>query len=402
MRRAAFDVLVSVYWRPVYARLRIQWRSQPADAEDLAQDFFARAIERSFFDSYDPERARFRTFLRHLPGSVRRQRLARSAPAETRRGSQCLVDITQAERELALSQADSTEVDADEWFDREWVRSLFGLGGGGAPARASRGTTEGGPLPAVLERHDLEPVSDEERPSYLDLADGARDPGHPGDQPSRLGSPGAPALGAGAGPTAVRKRRGVQGRGRDRSSVDGRGDELPTRRSAPATGAARARAPRAGGTRSASWWGREAWAPCTARTTASLDRDVALKVLARRPRRRQAAARLEREAQILARLEHPGIVPVHDAGMLADGRVFYVMKLVRGERLEEARTGAPIAEALRLFLRVCETVGFAHAHGVVHRDLKPSNIMVGPFGEVLVLDWGIARVRRSPDDGRSR
>jgi eukaryotic-like serine/threonine-protein kinase len=125
----------------------------------------------------------------------------------------------------------------------------------------------------------------------------------------------------------------------------------------------------------------------------SLGRDVALKVLRADVAGQEAAVRLEREARILARLEHPGIVPVHDVGVLADGRVFYVMKLVRGERLHDFARRAGRTDVLRVFLRVCETVGFAHAHGVVHRDLKPSNIMVGSFGEVLVLDWGIARVR---------
>jgi eukaryotic-like serine/threonine-protein kinase len=123
-----------------------------------------------------------------------------------------------------------------------------------------------------------------------------------------------------------------------------------------------------------------------------LDREVALKVLRADVAGAEAETRLRREARILARLEHPGIVPVHDVGTLADGRVYYVMKLVRGERLEHFARGAALADALRLFLRVCETVGFAHANGVIHRDLKPSNIMVGPFGEVLVLDWGIARL----------
>jgi eukaryotic-like serine/threonine-protein kinase len=123
-----------------------------------------------------------------------------------------------------------------------------------------------------------------------------------------------------------------------------------------------------------------------------LGREVALKVLRPDLSGAEVAARLEREARILARLEHPGIVPVHDAGTLADGRGYYVMKLVRGSRLEDAVRKLPLAEIVRLFLRVCETVEFAHAQGVVHRDLKPSNIMVGAYGEVLVLDWGIARV----------
>jgi serine/threonine-protein kinase len=128
-----------------------------------------------------------------------------------------------------------------------------------------------------------------------------------------------------------------------------------------------------------------------------LGREVALKVLRADLGDADSAALLEREARILAQLEHPGIVPVHDAGMLSDGRVFYVMKLVRGERLEEFAARATLTEVLRLFLKVCETVGFAHARGVVHRDLKPSNIMVGAFGEVLVLDWGIARIVREAE-----
>lgn len=123
-----------------------------------------------------------------------------------------------------------------------------------------------------------------------------------------------------------------------------------------------------------------------------LGRDVAVKVLRGDVADDAAGLRLEREARILARLEHPGIVPVHDVGTLGDGRIFYVMKLVRGRRLQEFAARAPRSDVLRAVLRVCETVGFAHAHGVVHRDLKPSNIMVGAFGEVLVLDWGIARV----------
>jgi len=103
--------------------------------------------------------------------------------------------------------------------------------------------------------------------------------------------------------------------------------------------------------------------------------------------------RLRQEAKVLARLEHPGIVPVHDAGLLDDGRWFYVMKLVRGETLtDHAASLEHEAARLVVFERVAETVAFARAAGIVHRDLKPSNVMVGQFGEVLVLDWGVARV----------
>jgi serine/threonine protein kinase len=104
-------------------------------------------------------------------------------------------------------------------------------------------------------------------------------------------------------------------------------------------------------------------------------------------------ARLRREAQVLAHLEHPGIVPVHDVGSLPDGRAFYTMKWVQGDRLDRALARPiPLAERLRLFLRIAEAVAFAHARGVLHRDLKPENVMVGAFGEVLVLDWGLAKV----------
>lgn len=128
-----------------------------------------------------------------------------------------------------------------------------------------------------------------------------------------------------------------------------------------------------------------------------LDREVALKVSNAVAPGGSLDERLRREAVVLARLEHPGIVPVHDAGELADGRWFYVMKLVRGQTLKEhASTLAGEAAVLGVFERIAETVAFAHNAGVVHRDLKPSNIMVGRFGEVLVLDWGVAKVLGVP------
>ena len=122
-----------------------------------------------------------------------------------------------------------------------------------------------------------------------------------------------------------------------------------------------------------------------------LERAVALKVLSPLAASGDAVERLWREARILARLEHPGIVPIHDAGMLSDGRAYYAMKLVEGCRLDEyLRAGPSVLELCRIFLRICEPVAFAHARGIVHRDLKPENIMLGKFGEVLVLDWGVA------------
>ena len=130
-----------------------------------------------------------------------------------------------------------------------------------------------------------------------------------------------------------------------------------------------------------------------------LDRDVALKVLSAPEPNVEERERILREARILASLEHPGIVPVHDVGSLPDGRLFYVMKRVRGERFDEfARAPHASSELLRAFLQVCDAVAFAHAAGIVHRDLKPQNIMLGAFGEVLVLDWGVAKMRRHSDD----
>jgi serine/threonine protein kinase len=135
----------------------------------------------------------------------------------------------------------------------------------------------------------------------------------------------------------------------------------------------------------------------------NLRRRVALKVLDVPGADGDLANRLIREARVLAALEHPGIVPVHDVGTLADGRVFYTMKFVEGQRLDEFITTVnSVPDRLRLFLRICDAVGFAHARGVLHRDLKPANIMVGPFGEVLVMDWGLAKILRGADSNAAR
>jgi serine/threonine protein kinase len=134
-----------------------------------------------------------------------------------------------------------------------------------------------------------------------------------------------------------------------------------------------------------------------------LERRVALKVLDVPGTDGDLANRLMREARVLARLEHPGIVPVHDVGTLADGRVFYTMKFVEGQRLDKFIEGVEsVQDRLRLFLRICEAAAFAHARGVLHRDLKPANIMVGPFGEVLVMDWGLAKILRGEQQSTDR
>ncbi|CAM2064884.1 Non-specific serine/threonine protein kinase [Sulfidibacter corallicola] len=125
---------------------------------------------------------------------------------------------------------------------------------------------------------------------------------------------------------------------------------------------------------------------------AELERPAAVKVLHVPDPSGELEARLIREARIMARLEHPGIVPIHEVGRLACGRVFCAMKYVRGQPLDRYVRDVPdLQTRLRLFLKICETMAFAHDQGIIHRDLKPANIMVGPFGEVLVMDWGLAK-----------
>jgi hypothetical protein len=129
-----------------------------------------------------------------------------------------------------------------------------------------------------------------------------------------------------------------------------------------------------------------------------LGRDLAFKVLRHELAGKPAAVqRFVEEAQVGGQLQHPGVVPVYDLGRFADGRPYFAMKLVKGRTLADLLTERPTASAdrgrfLQMFLQVCQAVAYAHAKGVIHRDLKPTNVMVGVFGEVLVMDWGLAKV----------
>ncbi|HEX7671854.1 MAG TPA: serine/threonine-protein kinase, partial [Polyangiaceae bacterium] len=153
-------------------------------------------------------------------------------------------------------------------------------------------------------------------------------------------------------------------------------------------------------------------------TDTKLRRDLALKVspLPRDQLSREQLARFVEEAQVTAQLEHPNVVPVHDIGVDPEGRVYFSMKLIRGQSLEaifderragdgETRSEFGLRRLLDVFLQVCQGVEYAHARGVIHRDLKPANIMVGDYGEVLVMDWGVAKLMdrieppRTPREG---
>ena len=138
-----------------------------------------------------------------------------------------------------------------------------------------------------------------------------------------------------------------------------------------------------------------------------LGRDLAVKVLLEQHREQpDLIRRFVEEAQISGQLQHPGVVPVYELGTLDDHRPYFAMKLVKGRTLavlleERAGPAEDQPRLLGIFEQVCLTMAYAHSRGVIHRDLKPSNIMVGSFGEVQVMDWGLAKVlsqRRVADD----
>jgi serine/threonine protein kinase len=139
-----------------------------------------------------------------------------------------------------------------------------------------------------------------------------------------------------------------------------------------------------------------------------IEREVVVKFL--RPDRRHDGASLDRflnEARVTGQLEHPSIVPVYHLGVAADGRPFYAMRRIEGDSLAavlerlargDAETVAryPLVALLTVLQKICDAVAFAHSRGIVHRDLKPENVMLGPFGEVVVMDWGLAKNLRGP------
>ncbi|MGK0303894.1 MAG: serine/threonine protein kinase, partial [Planctomycetota bacterium] len=144
-----------------------------------------------------------------------------------------------------------------------------------------------------------------------------------------------------------------------------------------------------------------------------LNRRLAMKVLLDREAPRddyeqqlahQILGRFIEEAQVTSQLDHPGVVPVHELGLDAEGKVFFTMRLIKGghaghvfHKAYHREDGWTTTRALEVILKVCDTMGFAHDKGVLHRDLKPHNVMVGRFGEVYVMDWGLAKVTGQED-----
>jgi serine/threonine-protein kinase len=128
----------------------------------------------------------------------------------------------------------------------------------------------------------------------------------------------------------------------------------------------------------------------------ALSREVAVKVLRAEVRDNgDIARRFVEEALITGQLQHPGVPPIHDLGTLPDGRPFIAMKLIKGRTLAALlgeRRAVEHTRYLTVFEQVCQAVAYAHSKGVIHRDIKPSNVMVGAFGEVQVMDWGLAKV----------
>jgi RNA polymerase sigma factor (sigma-70 family) len=166
-RRAAFDVLVAAYWKPVFKYVRLKWHASPDDAADLTQGFFLRAFEKDFFSGFDPSRARFRTYLRTcLDGFVSN---ARKADARLKRGGGVTlvpIDFGEAERELG-DQSGNLVDDFDAYFHREWLRSLFACAAGRLrEAYTARGRAD---RFAVFDQYDLAP-DDRDRPTYAELA----------------------------------------------------------------------------------------------------------------------------------------------------------------------------------------------------------------------------------------
>jgi RNA polymerase sigma factor (sigma-70 family) len=169
-RSRAFDTLVSAYWMPVYKYIRIKWNKPTEDARDLTQAFFTAAIEKDFFSRYDPEKARFRTFLRAcLDGFVANDN---KANARLKRGGEARIlslDFDAADEQLAIAQIPSAANDLDDYLDREWARSVFSLAVDELRVRLIAAGKE--THLRLFERYTLDDLEGSERASYRELSE---------------------------------------------------------------------------------------------------------------------------------------------------------------------------------------------------------------------------------------
>jgi RNA polymerase sigma factor (sigma-70 family) len=167
-RRRAFAALVEAYWKPVYKFARLKWQASPDEAEDLTQGFFARAFEKDYFGPYDPAKARFRTFLRTcLDGFIANER---KAAGRLKRGGAVQtvpLDFQTAEGELRQHDV-AVPADMEEYFEREWARSVFGLAVDRLRTHYAAAGRE--KYFRVFERYDLEATASGERLTYAELA----------------------------------------------------------------------------------------------------------------------------------------------------------------------------------------------------------------------------------------
>jgi predicted Ser/Thr protein kinase len=363
------------------------------DAQDLTQGFFAEFLERNLLSQYDPARSRLRTFLRVCADSfVMNQDKAAQRQKRGGNVAHVALDFEAAEGELRRQVIDPASIPSpesmEEFFEREWIRSLFTHAIEDLRklcAERKRETTF-----ALFEAYDLD---GDPEVSYEKLAQqhgiAATDVTNALSWARREFRRIALERLREICWTHEEFQRGVREKSARENIVKFLSDSALDRLRDTSN------VPNLEGTRYAltERLARGGMGVVYAAHDEKLNRRVALKVLDVPDQSGHLARRLLREAQILARLEHPGIVPVHDAGTMQDGRVFYTMKFVEGHRLDKhIESVESVSDRLRLFLRVCDAVAFAHAHGVLHRDLKPANVMVGPFGEVLVLDWGLAKI----------
>jgi serine/threonine-protein kinase len=142
----------------------------------------------------------------------------------------------------------------------------------------------------------------------------------------------------------------------------------------------------------------------------ALRRNVALKILEPDAKSQEGLAhRFIEEAQVTSQIQHPGVVSLYDVGTLKKDRPFFTMNMVSGLTLEDILDDSVCSGSewtrirlLQIFIKVCETLAFAHSKNVIHRDLKPSNIMVGEYGEVVVMDWGISKILGKPEKKGSK